>query len=160
MTDLLFVSLRVVAIIGCALMAGLYFAFSNTIMPTLAKLEPSEGILVMQTINRTILNPLFLLLFVGTAIACVVLVMFSLGKLSAINVTLLILGAVIYILGSFIVTAMVNVPLNDTLATLAANAAASPDFWANYLQNWTTWNHVRTVASVTAALLLLIADFK
>jgi uncharacterized membrane protein len=160
MTDLLFVSLRFFAIIGCALMAGLYFAFSNTIMPSLAKLEPSQGILAMQTINRTILNPLFLLLFVGTAATCVLLVIFSFGKLPAINAMLLILGAVIYILGSFIVTAIFNVPLNDTLAVLAPNAVASPDLWANYLQNWTTWNHVRTVASVAAALLLLIADFK
>lgn len=160
MTDLLFVSLRFVAVIGCALMAGLYFAFSNTIMPSLAKLEPSQGILAMQTINRIILNPLFLLLFVGSAVACVLLVIFSLGKLPALNATLLILGAVIYILGSPIVTAAFNVPLNDTLAVLAPNAVASPDLWAGYLQNWTTWNHVRTVASLLATLLLLIADFK
>lgn len=160
MTDLLFVSLRFVAVIGCALMAGLYFAFSNTIMPSLAKLEPSQGILAMQTINRVILNPLFLSLFVGSTVACVLLVIFSFGKLPALNAMLLILGATIYIFGSPIVTAIINVPLNDTLAVLAPNAAGGADWWASYLQNWTTWNHVRTVASLAAALLLLIADFK
>jgi uncharacterized membrane protein len=160
MTDLLFVSLRFIAVIGCALMAGLYFVFSNAIMPSLAKLEPSQGILAMQTINRTILNPFFLLLFVGSAVTSALMVIFSIGKLPALNAMLLIVGAVIYILGSPIVTAIFNVPLNDTLATLAPNAAGNADWWASYLQNWTTWNHVRTVASLLATLLLLIADLK
>jgi uncharacterized membrane protein len=160
MTDSLFFSLRLVAVVGCGIMAGLYFVFSNTIMPSLAKLEPSQGILVMQTINRTILNPLFVLLFVGSAVACSVLVVFSFGKLPTPNALLLIVGAVIYILGSPIVTAVFNIPLNDTLAVLAPSASGSADQWASYLQNWTTWNHVRTAASITAAFLLLIADFK
>ncbi len=160
MSDSLFFGLRLVAVLGCALMAGLYFAFSNTIMPALSKLEPSQGILAMQTINRTILNPLFLLLFVGSAAVCAVLVIFSLGKLPTFNAMLSIFGSVIYILGSPIVTAVSNVPLNDTLVALAPNATGSADGWATYLQNWTIWNHVRTVTSVVAAVLLLIADFK
>jgi uncharacterized membrane protein len=160
MSDSLFFSLRLVTVIECTMMAGLYFAFSNTIMPSLAKLEPSQGILAMQTINRVILNPLFLLLFVGSAVACVVLMIFSFEKLPALNAILLIAGAVIYILGSPIVTAVFNVPLNDTLAALVPNAAGSAEKWASYLQHWTTWNHVRTVTSVVATLLFLIADFK
>jgi uncharacterized membrane protein len=160
MGDSLFFSLRLVAVIGCTMMAGLYFAFSNTIMPSLEKLEPSQGILAMQTINRIILNPLFLLLFVGSAAACVMLVVFSFGKLPTLNAILLIAGAAIYILGSPIVTAVFNVPLNDNLAALVPNAAGSPDLWAAYLKNWTSWNHARTVMSVAATLLLLISDFK
>jgi uncharacterized membrane protein len=160
MSDSLYFGLRLGAVLGCAMMSGLYFVFSNTIMPALAKLEPSQGILAMQTVNRTILNPLFLLLFVGSAAVCAVLVIFALGKLPASNAILLILGAVIYLAGSPILTAMVNVPLNDALAALTPNATGSADGWASYLQNWTTWNHVRTVTSLVAALFLLIADFK
>ncbi len=160
MSDSLFFSLRLVSVLGCAMMAGLYFSFSSAIMPALSKLEPSQGILAMQTINRIILNPLFLLLFFGSAVACVLLVVFSFGKLPALNAILLMLGATIYIFGSPIVTAIINVPLNDGLAVLVPNAAESVNWWASYLQKWTTWNHVRTVASVTATLLLLISDFK
>ncbi len=160
MSDSLFFGLRLVAVLVCAMMAGLYFVFSSAIMPALSKLEPSQGILTMQAINRTILNPLFLLLFVGTAALCVLLLVFSLGKLPAPNAILLIVGAVVYLAGSLIVTAVVNVPLNDGLAVLAPNAAGSADRWSNYLKNWTAWNHVRTIASVMATLLLLIADFK
>jgi uncharacterized membrane protein len=157
MNDSLFLGLRLISVLACAMMAGLYFAFSSAIMPALAKLEPHQGILAMQSINRTILNPLFLLLFIGTAVLCALLVVFSLGKLPAPNAILLVVGSVIYIVGSLIVTAVLNVPLNDALAALNPNAAGSADWWASYLKNWTTWNHVRTVASVTAAFLLLIA---
>jgi uncharacterized membrane protein len=157
MTDSLFVSLRLASVLGCAMMAGLYFAFSSAIMPALSKLEPAQGILAMQGINRTILNPLFLFLFVGSTALCVLLVIFSLGKLPALSAIWLIVGSVIYIVGSLTVTAVVNIPLNDTLAALAPNAAGNADWWANYLNKWTIWNHVRTIASVVAALLLLIA---
>ena len=157
MTDSLFFALRLVAALGAAMMAGLYFTFSNTIMSSLSKLEPAQGIAAMQSINRTIQNPLFFLLFVGTAISCVLVVVFSLGKLPATSAVLMVVGAVIYLIGSLVVTGALNVPLNNTLETLVPNAPGSADWWANFLVNWTTWNHIRTIASLLAAVLLLVA---
>jgi uncharacterized membrane protein len=46
------------------------------------------------------------------------------------------------------------VPLNDQLAVMDANAAASADVWIAYVRDWTLWNHVRTVAALVAALML------
>ena len=157
MTDSLFLALRFIAALGAAMMAGLYFAFSNTIMSSLAKLEPAQGIAAMQSINRTIQNPLFFLLFVGTAASCALLLVFSLGKLPATSAILMVSGAVIYLVGSLVVTGVFNIPLNNTLEVLAPNASGSANWWANFLATWTAWNHVRTVASVVAAILFLIA---
>ena len=157
MTDSLFLALRFIAALGAAMMAGLYFAFSNTIMSSLAKLEPAQGIAAMQSINRTIQNPLFFLLFVGTAASCALLLVFSLGKLPATNAVLMVSGAVMYLVGSLVVTGVFNIPLNNTLEVLAPNASGSANWWANFLATWTAWNHVRTVASVVAAILFLIA---
>ena len=50
---------------------GHFFAFSNSVMTALGKLPAEQGIATMQTINIVILNPLFLSVFIGTAIACV-----------------------------------------------------------------------------------------
>jgi uncharacterized membrane protein len=47
-----------------------------------------------------------------------------------------------------------NVPLNNQLAAMDANAAASTDVWLAYVRDWTIWNHVRTVAALIAALIL------
>ena len=157
MTDSLFFALRFIAALGAAMMAGLYFAFSNTIMSSLAKLEPAQGIAAMQSINRTIQNPLFFLLFVGTAASCALLLVFSLGKLPATSAILMVSGAVIYLVGSLVVTGVFNIPLNNTLEVLAPNTSGSANWWANFLATWTAWNHVRTVASVVAAILFLIA---
>ena len=48
------------ATLGCGLMAGLFFAFSNFVMRALCNLSPTKGIATMQSINVTALNPLFL----------------------------------------------------------------------------------------------------
>ena len=61
------------AAIGTGLMAGLFFIFSATIMSALGKLPAPAGIAAMQSINTTILSPVFLTAFMGTALVCVVL---------------------------------------------------------------------------------------
>lgn len=50
----------VLALIGSALIDGVFFAFSSFIMKALARLPSSQGMLVMQSINVMVLNPLFL----------------------------------------------------------------------------------------------------
>ena len=59
--------------LGSALMAGTFFAFSNFVMPALGKLPAEQGLAAMQSINRVVLNPLFLSVFVGTAVAAAIL---------------------------------------------------------------------------------------
>jgi uncharacterized membrane protein len=63
----------------------------------------------------------------------------------------------LYFVGCFLVTILGNVPLNDALAKLAAADPMSEDVWRRYLVQWTRWNHVRTVASFTAALAFALA---
>ena len=72
------VALAFFAALGSGLIAGLYFAFSTAVMPALANLPEEQGIAAMQKINAAILNPLFLLLFFGTAVASAISVITSL----------------------------------------------------------------------------------
>jgi uncharacterized membrane protein len=46
------------------------------------------------------------------------------------------------------------VPRNNALAAVSPQSAEAAALWTDYLSSWTTWNHVRTVASLVAALLL------
>lgn len=154
MPDLSFLTvLIVIAIAGVGLMAGLFFVFSVSVMDALAKMRPQEGMKAMQLINRTTLNPVFLSAFFGTAIACLGIIVLSAiqqqtGHAWAIG------GAVTYLLGGFLVTASCNVPLNNALDRLAFDAEESHESWSRYLTNWTRWNHLRTVASIAAVVLL------
>lgn len=141
-------ALTLAAALGCALVGGIFFAFSNFVMRALMRIAAPSGIAAMQAINVTVLNPPFLALFLGTAAACLVLAFFS------IQAPLRLLGAALYLVGTFGVTMLFNVPRNNALARL--DPAGPVSDWRRYVQEWTWWNHVRTVAAVAAAALLTL----
>lgn len=53
-------SLTLVTAIGSALTAGIFFAFSTFVMQTLGQQTHSSGIVTMQAINITVINPWFI----------------------------------------------------------------------------------------------------
>lgn len=153
----LFSALKLFAALGCGLMAGIFFAFSTFVMSALARLQPREGIVAMQSINITVLNSLFSVVFFGTTLACLVLAIASLLRWHQPTAIYLLIGSLLYLIGTIAVTIAFNVPLNDALATVKPDSAEGANLWANYLTNWTRWNHVRTIAALAAAALLTIA---
>ena len=156
MNDSLLSILRLATVLGCGLMAGVYFAFTTAVMGGLSRLEAPAGIAAMQHINRVILNPLFLLVFIGTAVLCGVQIVLSLRLWVQATAVFIVLGSLIYLLGSLVVTAAVNVPLNNALNALDPNDPKSVSKWTSYLRNWTAWNHLRAIASLVATALLII----
>jgi uncharacterized membrane protein len=149
--------LVVAGAVGSGLVAGLLFGFSVAVMPGLSRQADGCGMSAMQAINVVILNPLFLLLFMGTAIVSVALIGVAVGAMAGGPRLLLILGALCYLIGVFGVTMTINVPLNNRLARLAADRRESWPAWRHYLQRWTMWNHVRTAAGAAGALTLTLA---
>ncbi len=145
------------ASLGCGLMAGLFFVFSVAVMKAFARLPLAGGIAAMQSINVAIVNPVFLSVFFGTAVACLLAIIASLWRGRQSGDNYLILGSALYLAGSFLVTVVFNVPMNNALAAVSPAEADSAGLWAGYLQTWTTWNHVRTVASLGAMALLILA---
>ena len=59
--------------LGCALIAGAFFAFSTFVMKALASLPPAQAVRAMQAINVAAPTGLFLAALVGTAVACAAL---------------------------------------------------------------------------------------
>ena len=126
-------------------------------MHALARLPPVQGIAAMQSINVTAPNPLFMTAFLGTAAACVFLVVSSLLRWRDPGAAYLLAGSLLYLVGVILVTMVFNVPRNDALAAVAPTSDEGASLWTNYLGGWTAWNHVRTAASLAAAALLTIA---
>jgi uncharacterized membrane protein len=50
-----------------------------------------------------------------------------------------------------------NVPMNNALAAADPATGEGQKIWADYLRNWTFWNHVRTAASLAASASLIAA---
>ena len=149
--------LTLLSALGCGLVAGVFFAFSTFVMKALGNLPPAQGIAAMQSINRAVLNPWFLALFLGTAGACLLAMIASLRRWYAPGASYLLAGSLLYLLGAFLVTMLFNVPRNDALASVAPVSPDSAKVWAAYLSTWTAWNHVRTTAAFAAAASLTIA---
>jgi uncharacterized membrane protein len=155
--DPLLFALKLFTALGCGLIAGVFFAFSTFVMSALARRPSAEGIAAMQSINITVINPWFMTAFLGTAVACLLLVVSSLLKWNQPGAVYLLVGSLLYLVGTFGVTMVCNVPLNDALATVKPESTDGANLWASYMTNWTLWNHVRTVAALVAAALFTIA---
>jgi uncharacterized membrane protein len=146
--------LSIVVALGASLIGGTFFAFSNFVMPGIARQPPASAISTMNAINVTVLNAGFLGAFMGTAILGLALV---LAVLVAGGSPWAAAGALVYVIGTFGVTMAINVPMNDRLARFEVESAEGAAYWASYLRNWTWWNSVRSGAAMLATLLLLIS---
>ncbi|MEG5128284.1 DUF1772 domain-containing protein [Microcoleus sp. ARI1-B5] len=136
-------------------MAGVFFAFSTFVMNALSRLPRAQGIAAMQSINITAINPLFMTALFGTAAACIFLIISSF-KSHQPGAAYLLVGSLLYLVGTVSVTIAFNVPLNDALAKVEPSSAEGAKLWASYLTNWTIWNHIRSAAALAAAALLIV----
>jgi uncharacterized membrane protein len=136
--DTFFVILVFLCALGSGLMAGVFLAFSSFVMRALARLEPGEGMRAMQSINVAVLNPLFLSIFMGTGAISLLAIVLAVWRWQGSS-TFTLLGGGIYLLGSVLVTMRGNVPLNNALATLDADAPDSVRRWSDYVRDWTRW---------------------
>lgn len=146
----------VVALLGAALIGGVFFAFSSFIMKALARLPSAEGIAAMQSINVVVLNHSFLGAFMGTAVLSLLVGVLALIEWGTPSAPYVLAGAVSYLGGTFLVTLFGNVPLNKRLAAVSATDPKAEAVWAHYLKRWTRLNTLRTAAAMAAALLFML----
>lgn len=142
----------VASISGAGLITGLLFAFSNFVMRALADLPSDKGMFAMQRINEKIINPIFLLFFLGTPALCAVIVVNSVQNLNEIGSMLLLAGALAYLIGPFGITMLFNVPLNNLLAR--SDVSDVGEVWPMYQKRWQWWNHIRTYIGVLSIVLM------
>jgi uncharacterized membrane protein len=144
-----FFLLNLGAALGSGLIAGVFFAFSSFVMQSLQRLPASQSITTMNTINVVIVNSLFIAVFLGTAVLCVVLGVVSVLRWGQPGSSLSLLGAALYLVGNIVVTGAFNVPLNNALARVAPEGATL-EAWRQYFAPWMLWNHVRTGTALAA----------
>jgi uncharacterized membrane protein len=143
--------------VGSGVIGGIFFAFSTFIMASFASVSTENGVAAMNAINRVILRSWFMPVFMGMVVVSAVLVVLAIRQWSAGPGSLIIAGAALYILATFVSTILFNVPLNDRLAAFHGNEAAAADVWVTYLRDWTFWNHIRTAASLAASVAFMAA---
>ncbi|MEP9363335.1 anthrone oxygenase family protein [Nocardioides sp. CN2-186] len=120
------------------LQAGTYYTWACGVMPGLARTDDHTFVSSMNHINVAIVNPVFMLSFLGAPALAIAAVLTTTSGARGWAIAGLALA-----LGTVVVTAVGNVPLNDALAAGGSRA--------DFETLWVRWNIVRTVTS-TAAL--------
>lgn len=140
------------SIVAYALVGGVFLAFSDFIMRSLALTSGKGGIEAMQSINRQVFRWVFMTLFLGMAPISLVLAGIAWANLNTPGASLLLVSGVLYLAGCLAVTIICNVPMNERLAALKASDKDACTYWTGtYLPRWTFWNTVRTFACILAA---------
>jgi len=144
------------AILAYALVAGVFLAFSDFIMRSLALTGGHGGIEAMQVINREVFRWVFMVLFTGLAPLSLLIAGYGGIVIGQGTGAIMMLAGLIYFVGCFGVTVCFNVPMNEALADMEMSSDTTRDYWLQtYLPRWTYWNSVRTVACAVSAALLL-----
>ncbi|NGO81726.1 DUF1772 domain-containing protein [Streptomyces sp. YC504] len=152
-----FFALTLLAALGCGLIAGVFFAFSTSVMRTLGALPWKQGLTAMQKLNVLIINPVFLGVFVGTAVLSVVVAVMTFVIWPDEGAWELLIGCALYLVGCFGVTVAANIPRNEALDKLDPEAPESAEQWKTYVKEWTVWNHVRGGGALAACAALVLA---
>ncbi|WP_299417885.1 anthrone oxygenase family protein [uncultured Sulfitobacter sp.] len=152
--NLVFVQVSVVAY---ALVAGVFLTFSDFVMTSLAKADPAGAIQTMQIINREVFRTIFMVLLLGMSAVSPMIVVYAIGTDIGYAQNWIVAAGALYFLGTFIVTLVFNVPMNNRLDRMQFNSAEAAAYWLRYVPAWRFWNWVRTIAAALASLCLLIA---
>ena len=149
-----------IAIALTGLSAGLFYAWSVSVIPGTKKIPDLHYPETMQAINRAILNPWFFLSFIGCLI--------GLGWSTYLHAKgdstfwLLLSATIVYLIGTFGVTAFGNVPLNEALDALHLRQLSTreiKDWRTAYETKWNVFHTIRTLFAIVSFLMALLAAF-
>lgn len=130
---------------------GVFFTYSNSVVPGLDNADAETAVAAMRKMNVAIINPTFLLTFIGPLVTSAATGFLLLGIDENTSAYLYFAAAVVYLLGSHVITGRINVPMNNALEN-----STSTDWqqrWADFSPRWRRWNNVRLVLSGVSLVL-------
>ncbi|WAC12574.1 anthrone oxygenase family protein [Dyadobacter pollutisoli] len=146
--------------LASALIAGLFYSYSCSVNPGLGQLSDVNYLSAMQSINKAIINPIFFFSFMGTLFLLPVSTYMHYSSGFSSRFYILLAATIIYAVGTFGVTMVGNVPLNDALEKfdIAGASAQQLATWRSQFEKpWNNLHFIRTVASVVSLILVLIS---
>lgn len=149
------------SVVLTGLSAGLFYAWSVSVIPGTQKVVDITYLETMQSINRAILNPAFYIVFFGSA------VLLSVSSVYEFHTNkwafgLLLSSSITYLAGTVAVTGFGNVPLNDQLEVMKLGEIQVEEiakFRKFYESNWNRLHLIRTVFALLSFLLAVLALF-
>jgi len=141
-------------------MAGLFYTWSISVTPGLAKVGNENYLQAFQSMNRAILNPAFFIFFMGLVILLPVLSYLYYQSPISAQFWYIISATVLYLVGILAVTLVGNVPNNNALEVLQIvlmNPEQMASFRLGFESKWNNLNMIRTICSSLAFVSLIMA---
>src|SRR5215213_669155 len=107
------------ATLSTGLVAGVFYAYAVSVNFGLAAQPDASYVATMQAINARIQNPAFFASFFGAALLLLAALAVHIPRPRTGRFRLVALACALYIVGGFLLTAFVNVPMNEELARVA-----------------------------------------
>ena len=117
--------------------------------------DPRIAIEAMQAMNASVRNGVFAPAFFGTPFVLAATGIVLWRQRIRKSAMLFVGSALVYLCGGLILTMVVNVPMNEALATVIIpdDLFSARQTWQDYSATWQFWNQVRTVASGASFLI-------
>jgi uncharacterized membrane protein len=146
----------VAATIATGLAAGFFYAYHVSVTRGHALIGDRAYLEAMQAINATVRNWEFFLGFFGALILGAAALALRAGRWRSATTWLVAAGVGLY-LAAFLVTMLVNVPMNEELAQVALEGADLAAVRADYEPPWNRANALRTGLSIAGFAFLVAA---
>jgi uncharacterized membrane protein len=128
----------VAALVAAGLIAGLFYAYACSVLPGLARGDDKTFVEGMRGINVAIVNPVFMLTFLGAPVLAGVAVFLNPGPRPWV------LAGFGFLVVMVVITGVVHIPLNNALAADGEDYAA---LRARFETAWVRWNVLRALVS-------------
>jgi uncharacterized membrane protein len=149
------------ATLTTGLISGFFYAHACSVTLGLNLLPDAEYVAAMQEMNATVRNGVFAPSLFGAALTTILALVAHVPRFRSWRFAPVSLACVLYVGGGFLLTLGVDVPMNEELARIGADASAETLARARaaYEGPWNFWNGVRTVFSTLALFALIGACF-
>ena len=143
------------AVLLMGLSAGFFYAWAVSVIPGTKRVPDLTYLETMQSINRAILNPAFYLIFFG----CLILLAVSTIQQFQMGATfwIMLAATMVYLVGTFGITALGNVPLNNSLDVLELTELGADQIAKTRSEYELKWNRLHSIRTIFAVLSFLIS---
>jgi uncharacterized membrane protein len=142
-----------IATLLTGLSAGFFYAWQVSVIPGTKLINARNYIETMQSVNRAIINPAFVLIFFGPLLLQILTIYQYRGSSAMIY---FLAAGLCYFFGTLLVTGLGNVPLNNSLDLLNSHDMSPEQLDHSRMKYALKWNRLHTLRTAFALLSFIL----
>ncbi|MFK7765464.1 MAG: DUF1772 domain-containing protein [Roseobacter sp.] len=147
--------MSILSLLSTGAIFGFFYAWVCSTMWGLDSADPRVAVAAMQAMNASVQNAVFFPAFFLTPALVTTTAIVAARQGRKRSAAFFASSATTYVMGAFIPTALVNVPMNEALAQVIVptDNNAAQQLWQAFSEPWQFWNALRSIFSGVALAL-------